>query len=282
MNGYRRTRAGIYVTAVLLVTPIWMGIAAQDPPPPIPNRLTVARDFLRTFYPDLNGKNYFMNLETSYYYDQPLNHPFGGLLELSIRDSPKGNNNFLPCPPGSTPTQKLPSGGFIAGNCPERGIPPQEYLSATFHFDEKGHIVTFRAQGTSAGNVTAKRTYEKDIDLSKHPTGAELIDALKRAGAKYGPDDKEEFVKSLPIRKLETFLGKLNIISVEFGPFSQEDRSDFSDEMEWDVRAVATRIDGGTTKYILSFEQYNGTLVGLCDMSTYPCNLWEPAKKDQK
>lgn len=281
MSGNNRRRAEICLAAVLFVVPIWMSTGAQEPVPLTPNTLTVARDFLRTFYPELNGKKYFMNLETTFYYDDQMTDPFGGLLELSIRELPKGDNRFLPCPPGAKPSQLIPGGYLLLGDCPQKGIQPREFLSAAFHFDEKRQLVTFEADGPATGNAAAKRAFEKSTETSKNLTGVELIAAFKHAGGKYGPDDKDEFVKSLPITKLETFLGKLNVISVEFRRFSQEDRSDFSDEMEWYVRALATRNDGTSTKYQLSFEQYNGTLVGLCDMSTYPCNVWELDKKDK-
>jgi len=268
----------ILVVAILLVAPMWIGAAPQESAPPTPNRLSVARNFLRNFYPELNEKGYFLNLRSSFFYDKPSD-PFGGLLELTVRDLPEGDNRFLPCPPDAKVTRRLPTGGFIGGDCAEKGVPPQVYLSAGFHFDEKGHIVNFSAEGPATGNTTAKLAFRKAIGTSQDLTGAERIAALKRAGARFGPNDKEDFLKSDPLAKLENFLGRLQIISVEFAKFNRDDRSDFSDEMEWNVRAMASRTDGSATKYLLQYEQYDGKLVLLCDLSTFPCSVGEPQEK---
>ena len=47
-------------------------------------------------------------------------------------------------------------------------------------------------------------------------SNTQIANALKQAGARFGPDDKEAFVKSLPLNKVERFLGKIKITSVEF------------------------------------------------------------------
>lgn len=280
MNTSILRRAGICF-ASLIIAPLWTSTSAQVLAPPTPNRLKVATEFLRTFYPELNGKNYFLDLETSLYYDQ-AGDPFGGLLWLTISELPKGYEDVVrPCPPGTTPTRKVLGGGFIGGTCPEKGIPPQQFLSAVFHFDAEGHLVTFSAGGPATTNPSARETFAKARPTTRPMTGAELIAAFKSSGGKYGPDDKEELIKSLPLTKLEHFLGKLTLIFVEFDTFQEDDRSDFDDEMRWDVRVSAKRDDGTSAKYLLRFDQYNGKLVTACDLSQYPCNSWTLNEKDK-
>jgi hypothetical protein len=54
-------------------------------------------------------------------------------------------------------------------------------------------------------------------------TQQEVVAELKRFGVKYGPEDKEQFVKDLPLGALERFIGKVELISVSFPPL-EEDR----------------------------------------------------------
>jgi len=271
--------------AILLASLSCAASCPQESPPLTPNRLAVARDFVRTFYPNLNNKNYFLSLQTSLYYDKSSD-PFAGLLVLNIGEGPKGDvtpGNVVPkCPPGAVPIQKVPSGGFVGGGCLNPSTTSEQFLSAGFHFDENGHLVWFTAEGPATSNATAKIAFGKAVGAGKVLMGAQLVAAFKHTGAKYGPDDKEEFVKTLPTMQLANFLGTLNVTSVRFAPYLESDRSNFSDEMRWEVRAVAKRTDGTSATYRMEFEQYDGNLVSLCDTSTYPCNIWEPVNKDKR
>jgi hypothetical protein len=170
---------------------------------------------------------------------------------------------------------------LTTGDCEPGPVTPKQFLSAGFYFGAKGRLLQFQASGPATGDASSKAAYAKLTGSGKSYSGAELIAAFKKGGGKYGPDDKEAFVKNLPIAKLEPYLGKLKVISVEFAPFSEADRSDFNDQMDWEVKAVVTRHDGTSATYRIRFEQYKGNLVAFGDTSTYPWNLLDINSKDQ-
>jgi len=259
------------VLSLLLLTAIcsFAVTSAQESAPPTPDYLAIVTNFLRAFYPELSNKNYFLTYETDLYYDKPSS-PFGGLLHVSVGNVPRGYDVPDPgskCPPGAVQTQRVASGGFVEGNCPPP-IGNRQFLSAGFHFDEQGHLAWFNAEGPATTNLDAKAALVKANGAGEGP---QTVTAMKRLGAKYGPDDREEFLKNLPVAKLDNFLGKLNIVSVNFAPYLEADRSNFTDKMLWEVRAEVKRSDGTSASYFLEFEQYEGNLVTLCDTSTYPC-----------
>lgn len=243
--------------AILLAIFPWLITAsakAQEVPASMPNNLVVARDFLRAFYPQLSGRNYFLSVNTSLNYD--ASPTLDGLLRLSI---------------GSVPGDEL-------SNSKMSPTQSKQLLTAQFQFDDKGHLVSFSAEGMAVGNPTARANFAKFAD---HLSGSQVSAALKRAGAKYGPDAKDDFVGNIPTAKLESFLGKLSILSVNFAPYLAADRSNYDDDMRWEVKATAKRSDGTEATYRLEFEQYRGDIVGACDVSRYPCNLMNDAAKKQ-
>jgi len=224
-------------------------LKAQEVPPSTPNNLALARDFLRSFYPQLSGRSYFLTVNTSLKYDAPPT--LDGLLRLSVGEVPDEK-------PSHTPIQS------------------RQLLTAQFQFDGSGHLVSFSAEGAAVGDPAAKANFAKSAD---HLNGSQISAALKQAGAKYGPDAKDEFASNLPTAKLETFLGKLTILSVNFAPYLASDRSNYDDDMRWQVKASAKRSDGTEATYRLEFEQYRGDIVGACDVSIYPCNLMNDTAK---
>jgi hypothetical protein len=249
------TRLTVVCSACFLTSFAWSGLTAQAIPQTISNRLAIARDFLRIFYPELSGKGYVLTLQSSLLYDQKSD-AFDDILEISVRDGRPPN------PPGVPASQPI--------------------LSSGFHFDRNGNLASFSAHGSAIGDAVAKAAMAKLEKRDENIPGAELIAAMKRVGALYGPDDKERSEKDLPIASLETFLGKLRVISVEFAPYLEKDRSNFNSLMEWEVRVVANRRDGTTATYRLQFEQYKGALVSLCDVATYPCNVWESLSENNR
>ena len=88
-----------------------------------------------------------------------------------------------------------------------------------------------------------------------------MVAALKNAGAKYGPGDKDQFIKDLPVQKLQRFLGKLQVLSVTFQPLS-EDRFNAHIWPLWQVKAKADTGSGKLT-YEMTFEQFQGELLSV-------------------
>jgi hypothetical protein len=121
-------------------------------------------------------------------------------------------------------------------------------------------VLTFR-QATGQQKLEAVHRL-----VQSHPGWSDdnAVAALKQAGARYGPSDKEAFVKSLPLVEAEPFLGRLVLNSVEFNHL-RNDRSagGLIDVFEWQVRAAGHFDDGTQTSYVFSFEPFDGRLTSL-------------------
>lgn len=144
--------------------------------------------------------------------------------------------------------------------CPPNGtIYFKQFLEGKFWFDAEGHLTNFIGTRRSHDEENAFASY-----ILEHPeiTRAEAITELKKRGAKFGPNDKAAFVQNLPISKLETFLGKLEILSVEI-PIWSDYRPNPATWPDWTVIVRATRADGRQTLYELGFDQFNGELWDL-------------------
>jgi len=205
---------------------------AQSPLPLRGDYYQFGRDFLHSLYPQLDGKHYSMTIESSVAYDDPASQP--RWFRLSVGASPKvavlgccfgGYKGEMiappqpPPPPGAPtpapkPVPQQPKFKKPQEWDEEGAIHPKQYVTAGFSFDEMGRLVGFGAEGAAINDhVTDNRMYQL---LHGHPeiTDTQVVATLKQAGMKYGPDDKEGFVKNLPLKKLERFLGKLELLSV--------------------------------------------------------------------
>ncbi len=102
-------------------------------------------------------------------------------------------------------------------------------------------------------------------DLDKHPEwpDARVVEALKGAGAKFGPDDKAEFLRALPLKGLEPCTGRLEVVSAEFrvrlGPVEGEKPKA---NLTWRVLAKAYSPDGRyEMDCSMTFEPFDGALM---------------------
>ena len=103
--------------------------------------------------------------------------------------------------------------------------------------------------------------------VEKHPEWPDgrVIQALKAAGAKFGPDDKAAFLRTLPLKDLEPFIGSLEVISAEFtvrlAP-AQGERP--KTDLQWGVEAKCHSEDGRyEANCFLSFEPFDGFLMAF-------------------
>ena len=125
---------------------------------------------------------------------------------------------------------------------------------------------------TAPRGVPARPIHEQQLDdlrrlVSAHPewNKVQISSALRQAGAHYGPDNQEAFLHSLPLDKVERFLGKLTINSVEFRLARPESGTGAiaSPELKWIVRADAELPNGAHPAYVLTFEPFEGKLTDL-------------------
>jgi len=237
------------------------------------------RDFLRVFYPELNGRKYWMTIETANHYDESDNTDRRFLVDIGdgakyaelgccllgemgcvVREVPDDQElgphpPLAPCPPRPMNQKRL--------NVDARGaIHPLQYLSSVFVFDSRGRLKGFRAQGSAAqASDSVSKFWEKVQD---HPemTDEELIAAYKKSGAKYAIGDREAFKRDLPLNKLERFVGKVEIIRVDFDATTNE-RMDKLGAFSGCSVLLLTSSQGTPLKYQARFEATRGALDSL-------------------
>jgi len=100
--------------------------------------------------------------------------------------------------------------------------------------------------------------------VQSHPewSDAEANQALKQAGARYGTEDKQEFLKRLPLKQLEPVLGKLTLVSANFHVFNNPEHLG-DPSLEWWVNVSVLLPDGTRGSYALFFEPFEGKLIEI-------------------
>ena len=210
-----------------------------------------ARDFLRAFYPQLNGKGYTLSISTPIDYDHPDDASQN--FELNVGDRFK--DLVL---------------GYIGGYQGEKPkdfkpgpIHPKQYLTGIFIY-QGGHLKSFGVSGSVVGNPDAILALREQIAMPKPGiTAAEANPLLKQAGAKYGLGDKAAFVAAVPLAKLESFIGKMSVTSVKLeGSSKDDDDVRGSSWPNWTVLAKAQRSERQIT-IEMTFEPFKGDLTSL-------------------
>jgi hypothetical protein len=199
------------------------------------DRLRAVERFLDTVYPQLLQEKGLLTLQTD-----ELNSHWGTLYVF-----------FTRCDPGSG----VPGGGVKAlyPSCsPAIGSASSEFLHLSVEMGPaKFPIRRFYAQG----NLVQERRTALLAEVKVHPEWKEpeMLDALSKAGAKFGPDNKEAFLKLVPAASIFEFSAcQLDLGS---GTFSTGDYS-------WSIRGTYQQAKG---KYPCSatFEPFDGKLLAI-------------------
>ena len=238
-------------------------VHAQENPPMTRDNVAWARDFMRTMYPDLNDKKYTLSVETYLPYDRS-----GTTIEwlrLTIGDGPKGVQRGynggclyqLTPQPSSKDGQPTPPVLATDPHCPPMGpVYFNQLLEGRFWFSKKGHLTNFIA-------IPASRKEENSfVDyVLAHPkmTPAEAAAELKARGAKYSADDKQTFIRNLPLAQLGRFLGKLEFVSADI-PIWSDCNLNPDTCLYWTVKAKSILSDRTQVVYELGFKQLTGDL----------------------
>lgn len=229
----------------------------QEPIPVTKNYVAWAHEFLRTMYPALSGHQYAFTIETALFFDSP--DPLLEPAQVYVGKRPKYDDSDYDCGALSQPSihpSTLPPVEPQADSC----LSPQ-VLEGGFAFDGNDRLISFTADGTAVGNRQAAIAFSKFVLSHREMTDAEIAGELKKAGAKYGPDEKELLIKDFPFARLGRFLGKLSIVSVSHQPLD-ENRYSVALWPWWEVRVEAQQRDGTVIKYECLFEPFKGDLTG--------------------
>jgi hypothetical protein len=103
--------------------------------------------------------------------------------------------------------------------------------------------------------------------MKRHPTwsDAQVVAALAAAGAKFGPDQKTEFLRALPIEDLKPFIGgQLEVTSADFFLRLQSLDGE-SEEVDpfWHVGAKWHGTGGREKQCLMNFEPFEGGITSL-------------------
>ncbi len=104
--------------------------------------------------------------------------------------------------------------------------------------------------------------------VREHPEWSDdqAANALREAGAKFGPWNQADFTKTIPVSQLERFFKPWSLSSVHFRVRSENAVTEAGKpdaEMLWDVRLVSDTTKSHKISYYLLFEPFEGKLVVL-------------------
>jgi hypothetical protein len=208
------------------------------------NPVTVVHDFLRVAYPELFGKDRFMKISIG----QAIDSSWRQLYKIRFEITP-----FRPEVANNPPMIDQHTG---------KPVPPPSnvaLMNGLVWFDDEGHIFKMWADGSDILHSAQNRDIEQLIEWHPEWSDARTYEELKKAGALYGPAEKEPFLRSVHLDPFEKFLGHLKIKSVEFnGPLDEHVGSYAG--MFWGIDADAQLSDGTRHTYGLIFEPFGGRL----------------------
>lgn len=218
------------------------------------NQAKQAHDFLVTAYPELPPKD-SMRITIEQDVGEPWNQAYGASFEIS---------------PLSTIGEANANGEIELDPQTGHRVPPPlntPILVGSIGFTNS-RITNFSASG-EVTNEKKNNSIEQAIESHPEWSGVADYDALKKAGARFGPEDREAFLATINIPRYERFLGKLTIRSVSFAGPQQEHIGSFG-AMSWSITVEARPPGEKPETYVFMFEPFDGKLFGLSRMDAPP------------
>jgi hypothetical protein len=249
-SNHRTARLADVLIIVLLVC--CPSVCAQEQATTAQHLAWVQR-FLWTFYPELKDHKYRMTTTAYLGFDEPVGD-FGN-FDITIGEAAPGTILGI----GGT--------GSVLGAEPHKNpkispIYAKQFLIANFAFYKTGQLFMFSCGGPATGNQEAYDNVKQLVNWHPEWTEAQAITALMKAGALYGPTEKEKFLKTLNIGQLDALFGKSTIDSVEFES-GYENRNPPYALLHWTVKMTTSRADGDKRTYQMFFEPFKGVLTQI-------------------
>ena len=211
--------------------------------------LTNAHDFLRELYPDLSERDGFLVFSTLLSFDDSWRRLYK--IEFNVMRYHPLSERMLN-PPNDAKTG-------------ERYPPPENtLLKGSILFDGKGWLHTFDAVGDVV-HTKEVEVFVELVDSHQDWSDKDARQALKKAGARYGPEERAEFIKTIQLEKFEHFMGKLELKSVESKPLPENHSSGNTalGSYEWIVTVDRILPNGKRFPYLLYFEPFEGRLIAI-------------------
>ena len=230
------------VLSVLSILVLCRPATGQDLPGPIAK----VQEFLLDIYPEIRGEQLVLSVETN----GAIDVPWTSLPPLTFQVGPAESGH----------THVVQRRGH-----PVR-IKIEPTLAGTFDFDEEGRITHMNVEGPAITKDSLNRTLRDHIQAHPEWSDTHIVRTLKEAGARYGPNDKTAFLSVIPVGELEKFLGRLQIESAEFQLTTKDHIGSFA-LIFWQVEMKATKPNGQSVEYSMTFEPFAGRLTSFSGVS---------------
>lgn len=214
------------VLSAIIVTVCLVGVAACA------DGVADAKAAIIGLYPELKGKDLHVAITD------------GGLLEMPG--------------PLSTFTMVI---GRPSPDSPPGAQCPTPLLSADFSFTATSRDHRLFLFGAGGPLVNEERIKRITDEVDSHPewSDTDVLSALSKAGARFGPSAKKELLDRLPIKGLSVLMGDIDVESAEF---KTRDASQMQEHLPsasliWIVR-VSTRNKNRKLAYQIMLEPFDG------------------------
>jgi hypothetical protein len=197
--------------------------------------------FLRVLYPELMNHHYLMTVSTTGVFDSD----WMGTPSFDVR---------IGRDPAHWESVSATSGS----------LPPKVYekptLSASFEFDPDG---LFRNVHASTWTQEVKNhAMWKEVQANPEWSDKRVGQELEKAGAKFGPLERDAVIKAFPREALEPFIGAVTVESAEFRLRHQQKPKPLA-EPYWVVVASSVTSSGVKVEWEMYFEPFEGRLTDL-------------------
>jgi hypothetical protein len=137
---------------------------------------------------------------------------------------------------------------------------PQLVLAAYFRFSSHGD--TLEELATNGPIVNGQRNRQFRDLVEKHPRWSDqrILQELSNAKANFGPDAKEDLLRKLPLKELESLLGKISVTSAEFQIVDRHGKEHQNALIQWNIAATVQFADGRELRYVFLCEPFDGKL----------------------
>jgi hypothetical protein len=202
-------------------------------------KVEVAREFVRALFPETTAKDYVIDVTASTQIDSDWNYLSDFDVSVGPGDSRAADSN----PPGRAYWKK------------------PEVLGALFRFRVGDPFIgdvyiQFHPLESKLALVLAQ------VNAHQGWSDSEVAAALRRAGARFGPNDGDALRNAVPIDALEPFIGKLEINSSEFF-LRHEQKPRSLAELYWEVDGGSVLPNGRQARWTLILEPFEGRLQSL-------------------
>ncbi len=118
---------------------------------------------------------------------------------------------------------------------------------------------------SDAATKTRQERFEEMVRRHPQWSDAQVIQAAKEAGAKYGPKDKEQLLAALPLAELKPYIGELKVERAEFVLRRPEGKGappvGEGVVCFWRVNGTAHLVSGAEKGYLLVVDAFEGRLL---------------------